>query len=94
MVNRLNKRTKGRGVGQQTLSGLTRSPETLKHSDKLFKNKLAAESLQDVYDHLIQDANQRQAKMQERRKVESFRIKEISQDTGKAPNFKSDLILG
>ena len=32
--------------------------------------------------------------MLERRKMESYRIKEIGQDTGKAPNFKSDLILG
>ena len=59
MVDRLNKRTKGHNVGRALPVPIDRSPETLKRSSQLFKNKLAAENIADVYDHLIKDANQR-----------------------------------
>ena len=58
MVDRLSKRTKGHNVGNKGIPpAIDRSPETLKRSAYLFKNKLAAENISDVYDHLIKDAN-------------------------------------
>lgn len=58
-MSRLNKRTKGHGIGKSGKIS-EHEPQTLKKSSQMFKNMMAAENISNVYEHLIRDANQRQ----------------------------------